>query len=302
MKKFFIAISLFVSLSASAQIRWNQVYQQYFDQYKDIAIEQMLHYNIPASITLAQGVFESGAGRSELARKANNHFGIRCNYGWAGKTSYHDDDERNECFRAYDSAYESYEDHSKFLVNGKRYRSLFDLKVTDYKGWARGLKAAGYATNPQYADKLIEIIQLYKLYRYDSATSYDKFMTDRTKDHPVNGSMHIIKPYNKNYYLIVRNGDTFKSIADEVGISYRKIAKYNERDKRDQLEEGEILWLKKKQKKAPKDYKGRLHYVRNGESMYSIAQKYGIRLKNLYKMNHLSPDYQIKVGDGLRLR
>lgn len=302
MKKFFIAISLFVSLSASAQIRWNQVYQQYFDQYKDIAIEQMLHYNIPASITLAQGVFESGAGRSELARKANNHFGIKCNYGWAGKTSYHDDDERNECFRAYDSAYESYEDHSKFLVNGKRYRSLFDLKVTDYKGWARGLKAAGYATNPQYADKLIEIIQLYKLYRYDSATSYDKFMTDRTKDHPVNGSMHIIKPYNKNYYLIVRNGDTFKSIADEVGISYRKIAKYNERDKRDQLEEGEILWLKKKQKKAPKDYKGRLHYVRNGESMYSIAQKYGIRLKNLYKMNHLSPDYQIKVGDGLRLR
>ena len=302
MKKFFIAISLFVSLSASAQIRWNQVYQQYFDQYKDIAIEQMLHYNIPASITLAQGVFESGAGRSELARKANNHFGIRCNYGWAGKTSYHDDDERNECFRAYDSAYESYEDHSKFLVNGKRYRSLFDLKVTDYKGCARGLKAAGYATNPQYADKLIEIIQLYKLYRYDSATSYDKFMTDRTKDHPVNGSMHIIKPYNKNYYLIVRNGDTFKSIADEVGISYRKIAKYNERDKRDQLEEGEILWLKKKQKKAPKDYKGRLHYVRNGESMYSIAQKYGIRLKNLYKMNHLSPDYQIKVGDGLRLR
>ena len=302
MKKFFIAISLFVSLSASAQIRWNQVYQQYFDQYKDIAIEQMLHYNIPASITLAQGVFESGAGRSELARKANNHFGIKCNYGWAGKTSYHDDDERNECFRAYDSAYESYEDHSKFLVNGKRYRSLFDLKVTDYKGWARGLKAAGYATNPQYADKLIEIIQLYKLYRYDSATSYDKFMTDRTKDHPVNGSMHIIKPYNKNYYLIVRNGDTFKSIADEVGISYRKIAKYNERDKRDRLEEGEILWLKKKQKKAPKDYKGRLHYVRNGESMYSIAQKYGIRLKNLYKMNHLSPDYQIKVGDGLRLR
>ena len=302
MKKFFIAISLFISLSASAQIRWNQVYQQYFDQYKDIAIEQMLHYNIPASITLAQGVFESGAGRSELARKANNHFGIKCNYGWAGKTSYHDDDERNECFRAYDSAYESYEDHSKFLVNGKRYRSLFDLKVTDYKGWAKGLKAAGYATNPQYADKLIEIIQLYKLYRYDNATSYDKFMTDRTKDHPVNGSMHVIKPYNKNYYLIVRNGDTFKSIADEVGISYRKIAKYNERDKRDQLEEGEILWLKKKQKKAPKDYKGRLHYVKNGESMYSIAQKYGIRLKNLYKMNHLSPDYQIKVGDGLRLR
>ncbi len=301
MKKFFVTISLFLSLSASAQVRWNQVYQQYFDQYKDIAIEQMLRYHIPASITLAQGVFESGAGKSELARRANNHFGIKC-HNWDGRRSYHDDDESNECFRAYDSAYESYEDHSKFLVNGRRYSSLFNLKVTDYKGWARGLKAAGYATNPIYADKLIEIIQLYKLYEYDKATSYDKFMTDRTKDHQIDGALHIIKPYNKNYYLIARQGDTFKSIADEVGISYRKIAKYNERDKRDQLEEGEIIWLKKKQKKAPKDYKGRLHYVRNGESMYSIAQKYGIRLKNLYKMNHLSPDYQIKVGDGLRLR
>ena len=301
MKKFFVTISLFLSLSASAQVRWNQVYQQYFDQYKDIAIEQMLRYHIPASITLAQGVFESGAGKSELARRANNHFGIKC-HNWDGRRSYHDDDESNECFRAYDSAYESYEDHSKFLVNGKRYSSLFNLKVTDYKGWARGLKAAGYATNPIYADKLIEIIQLYKLYEYDKATSYDKFMTDRTKDHQIDGALHIIKPYNKNYYLIARQGDTFKSIAEEVGISYRKIAKYNERDKRDQLEEGEIIWLKKKQKKAPKDYKGRLHYVRNGESMYSIAQKYGIRLKNLYKINHLSPDYQIKVGDGLRLR
>ena len=301
MKKFFVTISLFLSLSASAQVRWNQVYQQYFDQYKDIAIKQMLRYHIPASITLAQGVFESGAGKSELARRANNHFGIKC-HNWDGRRSYHDDDESNECFRAYDSAYESYEDHSKFLVNGKRYSSLFNLKVTDYKGWARGLKAAGYATNPIYADKLIEIIQLYKLYEYDKATSYDKFMTDRTKDHQIDGALHIIKPYNKNYYLIARQGDTFKSIAEEVGISYRKIAKYNERDKRDQLEEGEIIWLKKKQKKAPKDYKGRLHYVRNGESMYSIAQKYGIRLKNLYKMNHLSPDYQIKVGDGLRLR
>ena len=301
MKKFFITISLFLSLHASAQIRWNQVYQQYFDQYKDIAIEQMLRYKIPASITLAQGVFESGAGRSSLATRANNHFGIKC-HGWTGRTTYQDDDESNECFRAYNSAYESYEDHSKFLVNGQRYRSLFNLSVTDYKGWAKGLKAAGYATNPAYANKLIEIIQLYKLYQYDKAHNYDKFMSDRAKDHPVNGSMHIIKPYNKNYYLIVRKGDTFKSIAEEVGISYRKLAKYNERDKRDQLEEGEILWLKKKQKKAPKDYKGRLHYVRSGESMYSIAQKYGIRLKNLYKMNHMSPDDDIRIGQGLRLR
>ncbi|MBR0166683.1 MAG: glucosaminidase domain-containing protein [Prevotella sp.] len=301
MRKFVVIVSLFLSLGASAQIKWNQAYQQYFDQYKDIAIEQMIKYHIPASITLAQGVFESGAGRSELTRRSNNHFGIKC-HGWTGRTSYHDDDLNNECFRAYDSAYESFEDHSLFLVNGRRYQSLFDLKQTDYKGWAKGLKAAGYATNPQYANKLIEIIQLYKLYEYDKAKDYDKFMADHIKEHVKGGTMHAIKIFNKNYYLIARKGDTFRSIADEVGISYRKIAKYNERDKRDQFEEGEIIWLKKKQTKAPKDYKGRLHYVRPGESMYSIAQKYGIRLKNLYKMNHLSPDYQIRVGDGLRLR
>ena len=300
MRKFCIIIGLFMSLGMQAQSQWNQTYQQYIDQYKDIAIEQMHRYHIPASITLAQGLFESGAGKSELARKGNNHFGIKCN-GWTGRAVYHDDDARNECFRAYDSAYESYEDHSKFLVGSKRYSSLFKLKTNDYKGWAHGLKAAGYATNPQYAHRLIDIIQLYKLYEYDEGKGYSKFIAQHAK-HSAGGELHVIKIFNKNYYLIARRGDTFKSIADEIGISYRKLAKYNERDKRDVLEEGEIVWLKKKQRKAPKDYKGRLHYVRQGESMYSIAQNYGIRLKNLYKMNHMSPDYQIKVGDALRLR
>lgn len=302
-KALLIFITYHLSLVTSvAQIRWNQTYQQYIDQYKDVAIEQMKRYGIPASITIAQGIFESGAGQSELAVKANNHFGIKCN-GWSGRKSYHDDDERGECFRAYDNAYESFEDHSKFLSSRQRYSSLFNLKKDDYKGWARGLKAAGYATNPKYADRLIEIIQLYKLYQYDKAKDYDKFLSEHTKDLSSNGQpLHSIKVFNKNYYLIARRGDTFKSIADEIGISYRKIAKYNERDKHDRLEEGEIIWLKKKQTKAPKDYKGRLHYVKAGESMYSIAQKYGIRLKNLYKMNRLKPDYQIKVGDALRLR
>jgi LysM repeat protein len=247
-------------------------------------------------------VFESAAGRSELATKGNAHFGIKCN-GWTGRKVYHDDDARNECFRAYNSAYESYEDHSKFLSGSQRYRQLFSLDITDYKGWARGLKTAGYATNPQYANKLIEIIQLYKLYQYDTQKNYDKFMAKHSKDKPVNQApLHLIKIFNKNYYVIARRGDTFKTLADEIGISYKKLAKYNERDRRDQLEEGEIIWLKKKQKKAPKDYEERLHYVRQGESMYSIAQKYGIRLKYLYKMNHLKPNYQIKIGEPLRLR
>ncbi|MCR4583120.1 MAG: glucosaminidase domain-containing protein [Prevotella sp.] len=302
MRNGFILALFLTVVGAQAQLKWNARYQQYIDQYKDIAIEQMNRWGVPASITLAQGIFESGAGRSELTQKGNNHFGIKC-HGWEGRAIYHDDDARGECFRAYDTDYDSFEDHSRFLAKGQRYRSLFSLKKTDYKGWARGLKAAGYATNPRYADQLIELIQLYRLYEYDTTKKYDKFISHHTKDHRVNGQLlHPIKIYNKNYYLIARRGDTFESIGKEIGISYRKIARYNERDRRDKLEEGEVIWLKKKQKKAPKEYKDRLHYVRQGESMYSIAQSYGIRLKNLYKMNDMKPDDDLRVGMGLRLR
>ena len=293
----FLCMFVASQMVISQNMTWNQRYQDYFDKYKDVAVEQMLKYHIPASITLAQGVLESGAGKSELATRANNHFGIKCN-GWTGRKSYHDDDEMNECFRAYDNVYESYRDHSVFLTTSKRYSSLFELKLTDYKGWARGLKACGYATSPTYANKLIEIIQLYKLYQYDIAKDYHQFQTQQVKS----GDNRQIYAFNKNYYLKARRGDTFRSIAQEVGISYRKLAKYNERDKRDVLEEGEIVWLKKKQNKAPKNYKGHLHYVKNGESMYSISQLYGIKLKKLYKLNDLPPTYQIRVGDALRLR
>ena len=300
MRKLFLFLILMLSVSANGQLRWNQQYQQYVYQYKDIAIEQMQRWKIPASITLAQGLLESGAGRSELARKGNNHFGIKC-HGWDGATIRQNDDRSNECFRAYRSAFESYEDHSRFLASGKRYRHLFKLKITDYKGWAKGLKAAGYATNPAYANKLIELIQLYKLHQYDSAKEYDKFRVKQSKS-TFTGLPHIIQHFNDNYYVEARKGDTFRTIAQEFDTSYRKLARYNERDKNDVLEEGDIVWLMKKKKKAPKDYEDRLHYVREGESMYSISQKYGIRLKNLYKMNRLKADYQIQVGDPLKLR
>lgn len=292
--------------AAKAQMKWNQAYQNYIDQYKDIAIREMLRYHIPASITLAQGLLESGAGRSELARKGNNHFGIKC-HGWTGRKTYHDDDESGECFRAYDRVLDSYEDHSKFLMEGRRYQHLFSLGNTDYKGWAYGLKKAGYATNPAYAQSLIGIIELYRLYEFDYAKSYDKFITQHADvKKPVQTAtgertLHPIHIYNKNYYLVARKGDTFRSIGNEVGISYRKLAKYNERNKRDVLSEGDIVYLKKKRTKAEKSYKHHPHTVQPGESMYSIAQKYGMRLKYLYKKNNLSPDYQIKVGDRLRV-
>lgn len=306
MRKYILAL-LFIGLAlvdAHGQMKWNQRYQTYINQYRDLAIEQMLKYKIPASITLAQGLLESGAGYSELATKGNNHFGIKC-HGWKGRKSYHDDDERQECFRAYNNVYESYEDHSVLLTTQPRYSMLFSINKTDYKGWAHGLKKCGYATSPTYAQKLIGIIELYKLHQYDKATKYDHFMEKRSyKDASaaMGGMLHPIHSYNKNYYVVVKSGDTFKSLGKELGLSYRKLAKYNERKKNDKLVPGETIYLKKKQKKADKAYKNRPHVVKEGDSMYSIAQYYGIRLKSLYTKNGLTPDYQIKVGDKLRVR
>ncbi|MCI5876237.1 MAG: glucosaminidase domain-containing protein [Prevotella sp.] len=295
---------LAICLPICGQMKKNTQYQQYINQYKDLAIQQMVKYRIPASITLAQGLFESHAGLSDLAVKGNNHFGIKC-HNWTGATTYHDDDLKNECFRAYGSVLESYEDHSRFLTNSPRYSRLFALSNTDYRGWAHGLKACGYATNPLYAYKLINIIELYQLYQYDTATKYDRFIAKHSGTERVvadDPGLHPIYYYNKNYYIYAREGETFKQLGKEIGISYRALAKYNERDKHDRLHKGDIVYLKKKQKRASKEFKRKPHVVRAGESMYDVAQRYGIRLKNLYKMNHLDANYQIRVGDRLRVR
>lgn len=298
-----VAVGSAMTASLMAQtLKRNQNYIDYIAQYKDLAIEEMLRYKIPASITLAQGLLESGAGSSDLARKGNNHFGIKC-HGWSGRTMTHDDDLNGECFRAYDNVKQSFEDHSKFLKRD-RYQKLFQLKITDYEGWARGLKECGYATNPKYAQTLISIINTYELYQYDRARSFDRFVATHTgTDRPVRkgATLHPIYRFNDNYYLKARPGDNLDLIAQEVGISARKLAKYNERPRAGELSEGEIVYLKKKQKKAPKQY-SQPHVVRKGESFYSIAQMYGIRLKSLYKMNGLSPDHTLRVGQRLRVR
>lgn len=291
-------------LTAQAQVSLNMTYQAYIGQYKDLAIEQMERYRIPASITLAQGLFESAAGQSRLATLANNHFGIKC-HGWKGRSINADDDAIGECFRAYDSAKQSFEDHSRFLRNNTRYAQLFKLNTTDYRGWARGLKACGYATNPRYADNLIAIIEKYGLSQYDHASGYDHYMADKydARDHTYapNG-FHPITKCNKNYYIVAREGDTFKSLSKETGVSRSKLARYNERNKKDVLHEGDIIYLEKKQTKAARALKGKPHVVRAGDSMYSIAQTYGIRLKSLYKMNKMRPEDSISVGQKLRVR
>ena len=293
MKKLKLFLILIIScLTLQAQTR-NKQYEAYIKKYRELAVEEMKKYHIPASITLAQGLLESGAGQSALARKSNNHFGIKCGSDWYGKTVSHDDDARGECFRAYKHPKDSYEDHSKFLAGRPRYASLFNLDITDYKGWARGLKKAGYATNPRYADQLIGIIELYELYKYD-----DKNYLKWLKKNPNPHQTYIA---NGLLYIVVRAGDSWKSISQEFDISQKKLRKYNDLYKGYALQVGDILYLEKKNKKADKEHI--VHVLRAGESMYSISQKYGIRLKNLYKLNKMDEDAPApKIGTILRLR
>jgi len=293
MKRYLISLlTIFVCLVLQAQTR-NKQYESYIKQYRDLAVEEMKKYHIPASITLAQGLLESGAGQSTLARKSNNHFGIKCGSDWRGKTVRHDDDARGECFRAYKHPKQSYEDHSKFLANRPRYAFLFKLKITDYKGWARGLKKAGYATNPRYADQLIDIIELYDLHKYDTKGGL-KWMKENPNPHQTYIANGLV-------YIVVRAGDSWKSISKELDISQKKLRKYNDLYKGYTLQVGDILYLEKKNKKASKEYI--VHVLRSGESMYSISQKYGIRLKNLYKLNKMDADDPApEVGTILRLR
>ena len=293
MKKYISSLFLLIAcLTLQAQTR-NKQYESYIKQYRDLAVEEMKKYHIPASITLAQGLLESGAGQSTLARKSNNHFGIKCGSDWRGKTVRHDDDARGECFRAYKHPKQSYEDHSKFLANRPRYAFLFKLKITDYKGWARGLKKAGYATNPRYADQLIDIIELYDLHKYDTKGGL-KWMKENPNPHQTYIANGLV-------YIVVRAGDSWKSISKELDISQKKLRKYNDLYKGYTLQVGDILYLEKKNKKASKEYI--VHVLRSGESMYSISQKYGIRLKNLYKLNKMDADDPApEVGTILRLR
>ena len=296
-----IVALLLISVAVQAQRR-NSRYNEYIKQYAPLAVEQMREHRIPASITLAQGLLESGAGQSTLARKSNNHFGIKCGSNWRGRSVRHDDDARNECFRAYRNPKDSYEDHSLFLKRGARYAFLFKLKITDYRGWARGLKKAGYATDPSYANRLITIIEDYDLYKYDTrglSNREARNLEKELKKKPWLANPHQVYIANDIAYVVARDGDTFQFLGKEFDISWRKLVKYNDLHKDYTLEAGDIIYLKGKRKKAAKPYT--VYIVRDGDSMHSISQKYGIRLKNLCNMNRRTPDSEVKAGQQIRL-
>ncbi len=337
---------LFVILMTCAHTRicaqtQNSTYLAYINQYAEMAVEQMNRHGIPASITLAQGLLESGAGQSMLAVKANNHFGIKVSSGWTGPYVLRNDDKPNEKFRKYNSVRESYEDHSKFLKKD-RYSKLFSLKITDYVGWAKGLRECGYATSPTYAENLIRIIEQYNLTDYDrgkksSYTGYEiaqnsekniaKITTQTVPNttqqsngqRPANNNSqpsysipglqkvsnfytsHPVSENNKNYYIRVQEGDDMYKISAGVGVSQRKLRKYNDMTDEMKPAVGSVLYLKSKRSHADRAFKNHPHVVTNGQSMYDIAQMYGIKLKSLYRLNGLSPDYMPKVGDKLRV-
>ncbi len=291
-----LIIALLLTANGSIQAQGMNESEAYLSKFHPAAIEQMKKYGIPASITLAQGLLESGRGTSMLATRGNNHFGIKADDRWQGDTIHSFDNGRWCIFRRYKNAAGSYEDHSKFLCDNSRYDFLFKLKTTDYKGWAKGLKDAYYAEDREYDKKLINIIERYELYKYDSNTKYCTQTTAKT----VKEKREILKA-NGLLYIVARKGDTFKSLSKELGISKRKIRKYNDLYKNYRFEDGDIVYLQKKRSKATKGYN--FHTTKRGESLYRIAQIYGIRIKSLYKLNPQYESYTtLKVGDVIRLR
>jgi len=269
----------------------------YVRTYSSIAIENMREYSIPASITLAQGILESGSGNSELARKSNNHFGIKCGSTWKGRKSFHDDDALNECFRAYANVRDSYKDHSLFLVQNSRYANLFQLRLEDYKGWAKGLSKAGYATNPKYATLLINLIESLELYTYDTNKSYE----NATPSYFPGSNKMKVNTINGVHMVIANSDDTYFKISKKYGITLRQIHKYNATKWNNKhLQKGDIVYI------APKRFRSRKNkyiILSKNSSPLEVSQQEGVKLKSLLRKNHISsPDEQLRKGEKVFLR
>ena len=305
-KYYLLYLTLFFNLLSFAQTR-NQAYLSYIEQYYPLAVKQQKEHNIPASIILAQGLLESGAGLSEFASQSNNHFGIKCNNDWVGNRIYHDDDQKGECFRKYNQVLDSYEDHALFLKNRPRYAFLFNLNPADYEGWAHGLKKAGYATDPTYAFKLISIIEDYNLHRFDIG-NFAATTIFRENSAGYTGSMgtiqakssHSVYRVNGVKFVTSLDGDTYAKIAEEFNMESEKICEYNEVDFRASLPMGIRVFIEQKKTKAPKECES--HVVQEGESMYTISQDYAMKVENLYQLNKIPYTEGVSYGQVLKLR
>ena len=312
---FFLPTFLFAQRKQSAT--------EYIAIYKDIAITEMDRYGIPASVKLGQGLLESSAGNSDLATEANNHFGIKCKKDWTGPSFHKDDDAKDECFRKYETVLASYEDHSQFLKNSTRYAELFTLELTDYKGWAHGLKKAGYATNPQYAQLLIRTIEENRLYAFDKpGSSAPRELSEKPRDKKQtppptprtprgkSGNTDLadfelkqqagraIMVRNRVQYITVKEGDTFESITRELALLRWQLPKYNDLSNTSKLQAGDILYIQPKRRKAFTDS----HTVKPGDKMRNISQEHAIKLSRLYHLNQLPSGTEPKAGQLLKLR
>lgn len=311
-----ILVSFFLFYSTSAQVSERMTTDEYIHTYRIYAINEMNLHLIPASITLAQGVLETDNGNSELARMANNHFGIKCKSEWTGPTYLKDDDEKNECFRKYGSVYESYSDHSLFLATRDRYRFLFDLELTDYKAWAKGLKSAGYATNPEYANLLIKIIEEYGLHELDQLYMQGEILVINGTE-ATSGTSPVVEPdlidsvasvssqtdfrriyeNNRVKFIFAQANDSYYKIAQDFNIYTYQIPKYNEMPKKGNLKEGQVVYIERKRRKSLLDY----HIVSASQTLFDIGQIYAIRTKSLIRMNQLQKDDVLEKGQILRL-
>jgi LysM repeat protein len=327
--------SLFIFSNSFAQ---KSRIESYIEQYKSLAIEEMIRTGIPASITLAQGLLETGFGQSTLAVNANNHFGIKCKSDWTGEKVYHDDDTKGECFRKYNTAIESYRDHSDFLKNRPHYASLFNLDITDYQGWAKGLKAAGYATNPKYPQLLIKLIEENNLHQYTLLALQQKekgnseiLAAASTQNEEVKAEtvvaaaetaaeaapareeiVHLTSTVtttpnnypegtfsiNESKVVFAEAGTSLFALATNHNISYNKLLEFNDLGKVDIIEKGQLIFLQKKQKRGSKD----VHVVEPNEDLHEISQKEGIQLSSVLEFNNIPKGMAPVVGQKLYLK
>lgn len=303
----------------------NDAVKNYIDQYGALAIAEMQRSGVPASIKLAQGIHETGAGNSDLVKRSNNHFGIKCKSNWAGATVYHDDDERGECFRSYGSPLDSYKDHSDFLRKSARYEFLFSLDPEDYRGWAFGLKKAGYATNIRYSHILINLIEKYDLQQYtlialgkqEAGSVHWASVIEEPKLAPIteaarekidgqaSSSYSPHKAYPAGVFVINNTrvifapaGSSLRELAKSQGLSLERLLEFNELASQDRLVNDQLIYLQRKRKTGSSRY----HQLEAGQSLYDVSQLTAVRLQSLLEYNHLQKDMPVAEGQLIYLQ